>query len=112
MTEEKRGSVHVSPGVVATLARLTAEAVPGVARVGGGGGRSPLRFLPDRLTHAAGVTAQIAPDGVRLELTLIVQQGASMLEVASRVQREVGEAVEKTVGLPVREVNVRIQDVQ
>ncbi len=110
MTEEKRGSVRVSPGVVATLARLTAESVPGVARVGASG-RGPLRFLPDRLTHAAGVTAQIAPDGVRLELTLIVQQGASMLEVASRVQREVGEAVEKTVGLPVREVNVRIQDV-
>jgi uncharacterized alkaline shock family protein YloU len=58
------------------------------------------------------VTAQISPDGVRLELTLVVQQGASMLEVASQVQREVGEAVEKTVGLPVREVNVRIQDVQ
>ena len=111
MTEEKRGSVHVSPGVVATLARLTAEAVPGVARVGAGS-RGPLRFLPDRLTHAGGVSAQIAPDGVRLELSLIVQQGASMLEVASRVQREVGEAVEKTVGLPVREVNVRIQDVQ
>ncbi len=111
MTEEKRGSVHVSPGVVATLARLTAEAVPGVARVGSGG-RGALRYLPDRLTHATGVTAEITPDGVRLELTLIVQQGASMLEVASRVQREVGEAVEKTVGLPVKEVNVRIQDVQ
>ncbi len=111
MTEEKRGSVHVSPGVVATLARLTAEAVPGVARVGASG-RGPLRFLPDRLTHATGVTAEITSDGVQLELTLVVQQGASMLEVASRVQREVGEAVEKTVGLPVREVNVRIQDVQ
>jgi len=111
MTEEKRGSVHVSAGVVATLARLTAESVPGVARVGAGG-RGLLRFLPDRLTRASGVSAQIADDGVRLELSLVVQQGFSMLEVASRVQREVGEAVEKTVGLPVREVNVRIQDVQ
>jgi uncharacterized alkaline shock family protein YloU len=111
MTEEKRGSVHVSTGVVATLARLTAEAVPGVARVGAGG-RGLRRFLPERLARRSGVAAQIGPDGVRIELTLIVQQGASMLEVASRVQREVGEAVEKTVGLEVREVNVRIQDVQ
>jgi uncharacterized alkaline shock family protein YloU len=111
MSEEKRGSVRVSPGVVATLARLTAEAVPGVARVGAGG-RGLLRYLPDRLTRGSGVGVQIAPDGARIEISLVVQQGASMLEVASRVQREVGEAVEKTVGLEVREVNVRIQDVQ
>jgi uncharacterized alkaline shock family protein YloU len=111
MAEEKRGSVHVSPSVVATLARLTAEAVPGVVRVGAGR-RLPLRLLPDRLSRASGVSAKISPDGVRLELALVVQQGFSMLEVASRVQREVGEAVEKTVGLPVQEVNVRIQDVQ
>lgn len=111
MTEEKRGSVNVSPGVVATLARLTAEAVPGVARVGAGG-RWPLRLLPERLARRSGVAARIAPDGVRIEVTLVVQQGASMLEVASRVQRDVGEAVEKTIGLRVREVNVRIQDVQ
>jgi uncharacterized alkaline shock family protein YloU len=58
------------------------------------------------------VGAQITPDGARIELSIVVQQGFSMLEVASHVQREVGEAVEKTVGLPVREVNVRIQDVQ
>ena len=110
MTEPKLGAVRVSPGVMSTLARLTAESVPGVARVGASR-RGPLRLLPERFFGATGVVVHIAPDGVRVELSLVVLQGASMLDVASRVQREVGEAIEKMVGLPVCEVNVRILDV-
>lgn len=110
--EQKLGTVRVSPGVLATLVKLTAAAVPGVARVGARPAPPPLRWMPLRRSSRSGVKLQVLPDGVRVEIDLVVQQGSNMLEVASRVQQEVGEAIDKMVGTPVREVNVHIEDVQ
>ncbi len=108
--ERKLGTVQVSPGVLATLARLTAAAVPGVARVGEAGPRL-MRWLPRR-RGGPGVRLQVLPDGVHVEVELVVHHGHGMLEVASQVQQAVSEAIEKMVGMPVREVNVHIEDVQ
>ena len=107
--EQKLGTVQVSPAVLATLVRLTAAGVPGVARVDPPG-PAPLRWLP-WWRRPTGVSLQVLADGAHVEVELAVQQGSNMLEVAARVQREVGETVEKTAGVPVREVNVRIADV-
>lgn len=109
--EQKLGSVQVSPSVLATLARLTAATVPGVARVGSAQ-TGLLRWFPWRRAAKSGVSLQILPDGVHVELHIVVQQGSNMLEVASRVQQEVAESLDKMVGMTVREVNVHIQDVQ
>ena len=109
--EQKLGTVQVSPSVLATLARLTAAGVPGVARVGGER-PSWLKWLPRWRAAGPGVRLQVLPDGVHVELELVVQQGHNMLDVASRVQQQVSEAFEKMVGMAVREVNVHIQDVQ
>ena len=43
---------------------------------------------------------------------IVVQQGVNMLEVAGQVQQEVTKALDRMVGIPAREVNVHIQDVQ
>lgn len=108
--EQKLGTIQVSPSVLATLVRLTAVGVPGVARVGGGR-PAWLRWLPLRRV-GPGVRVRVQPDGVRAEVELVVQQGHNMLEVASRVQQQVAEALEKMVGIPVRAVDVHILDVQ
>jgi uncharacterized alkaline shock family protein YloU len=108
--EQRLGTVQVSPEVLATLARLTAAAVPGVVAVG----RQAPRFLRWLRwgRQVGGVKLSIQPDGVHVALEIVVQQGKNMLEVASRAQHEVSEAIEKMAGLPVREINVRISDVQ
>lgn len=108
--EQRLGNVQVSPSVLATLARLTAVGVPGVTSVGRPLPRPFRWFLWRR--QSGGVKLEIQQDGVHVWVDLVVQQGRNMLEVASRAQQEIGEAIEKMAGLPVREVNVRILDVQ
>ncbi len=69
-----------------------------------------LRWLPGR-RGSSGVRLEVQPDGVHVEVDLVVEQGSNMLEVASLVQRGVSESIEKMVGMPVKEVNVHIRDV-
>ena len=107
--ERDLGSVRVSPRVLTALVRLTATGVPGVVSVGEGQPRF-LRLLSRRDT--GGIHLRIQPDGVHADLDLVVRQGANVLEVGKRVQVEIGKAVDKMVGLTVREVNVRVIDVR
>ena len=108
--EQKLGSVQVSPAVLATLVRMTASAVHGVASVGRPVPRY-LRWLPWK-RRTAGVTLEIRPDGVHVSIEVVVEQGKNIIEVAAQTQGEIGIAIDKMVGLPVREVNVRIVDVR
>jgi uncharacterized alkaline shock family protein YloU len=70
------------------------------------------RFVPRGERPAAGVKLQIESDEVLIDLFIVVDRGANMYDVAVQVQREVREAVTQMVGIPVREVNVYIRDVQ
>lgn len=111
--EHKLGSVQVSPKVLATLARLTAASVPGIVRVGRPAPRfvSWLRWLPWK-RPSAGVDLEMRPDGVCVAIEIVVAQGKNVVDVASQAQGEIATAIEKMVGFPVRQVNVRVVDVR
>jgi len=108
--QDNLGSVRVAPGVLATIASLTALAVPGVARMSEQGMGRFVRRGGER--PAAGVKLQLREDQVYVDLFIVVARGVSMYDVAVQVQQEVKEAITQMVGVPVREVNVFIQDVQ
>lgn len=104
---DSRGVVSISPGVLATIVSLTAQAVPGVARLGTSGvGRIFGRDDP-----ASGVRVQVKDEAVWADVYLVVDAGRNMYEVGTQVQREVTKAVMKMVGMPVQEVNIFVQDV-
>lgn len=105
--EEQRGTVRISPGVLATIASLTALAVPGVTRLGGGGvGR-----LLGRKGATSGVKIQVKDEAVWVDVNLVVEAGRNMYQVGAQVQKEITQAILQMVGMPVQEVNVYIQDV-
>lgn len=106
--QDNLGSVRVAPGVLATIASLTALAVPGVARMSEQGVG---RFVRRNERPAAGVKLQLREEQVYIDLFIVVERGVSMYDVAVQVQREVREAVTQMVGIPVREINVFIHDV-
>ncbi|GIW11381.1 MAG: Asp23/Gls24 family envelope stress response protein [Chloroflexi bacterium] len=109
-TREVAGEVHVSPVVIRSLAALSAAAVPGVVAVGRH--RVPFRPRPFGGPPHDGVRVHLQEKNVvTVDLDLTVDGSANLVEVGRRVQREVTEAIEQTVGFPVRAVNVRIQDV-
>ena len=98
----------IAPAVLLTIARLTVLGVPGVARlapVPGGVNRLFRRGLNE------GIRVDVNDSTVELELHLILAPEVSALEVAHRVQAEVGRAVEETVGMPVTRIDVHVEDV-
>ena len=111
MIMENLGSVRVAPNVLATIAYLTALAVPGVARMADDLVSGVTRLI-GRDTPASGVRLQVKDGVVQVELHVVVKGGSSMLEVGKRIQEDVSEALTRMVGMPVSEVNVFIQDVE
>ena len=107
MAEEQLGTVSIAPGVLATIASLTALAVPGVARLGGTG----MSRLIGRERPSEGVKVQLKDEAVGVDVFLVVAAGHNMYQVGAQVQKEISKAIRQMVGMPVQEVNVYIQDV-
>ena len=65
----------------------------------------------DRLRQGIGVGGS-AETGVTVELSVVVEYGLNLAEVASTLRNRVRYEVERLTGLRVAEVDVRIQDVR
>ena len=101
------GRVTIAPGVLATIVSLTAQAVPGVARLGSAG----VGHILGHGDSAEGVHVHVKDEAVWADVFLVVEQGRNMYQVGTQVQKEVSKAVLQMVGMPVQEVNVYFQDV-
>ena len=61
----------------------------------------------------AGITVGgSAEEGVTIQLSVVVEYGLNLAEVASTLRNRVRYEVERLTGLPVAEVDVRIEDVK
>ncbi len=109
--KEKLGTVTIAPEVLVTIARLTTLRTPGVARLGSGLLDS-VNCMLKRGIGDGGVKIQVDENGVSVELHVIAQHDANMLELGQRIQANLSRAIAEMVGMAVNEVNVYIQDVQ
>ncbi|MDO8673106.1 MAG: Asp23/Gls24 family envelope stress response protein [Dehalococcoidia bacterium] len=109
--QDNLGTIRVAPGVLSTIVSVTTLAVPGVTGMNGNlvGGMS--KFI-SRGSANQGVKIQVREDAVFVDVYIVVEPGVNMLQVGNRIQQDVTEAIETMVGMPVREVNVFIQDVR
>lgn len=98
------GRITVDPEVLETIARLTALAVPGVARL------APVR-IGRFLKGKDGVRVAFRDGKVLVDLYIIVESGHNFLSLGRQVQAEVTRAIQEMVGLEVEAVNVYIEDV-
>lgn len=106
--EENSGLVMISPQVLTTIARQATLNVPGVVSMSPG-----ISF--DRLLRRGkgreGVRVAVEEGTVSIDLFIIVEPQVNMLRLGQEIQREVTRAIQDLVGMPVREVNVHIDDV-
>jgi len=108
---EKLGKVTIAPEVLVTIARLTTLKTPGVARLGSSTLGSVNRVV-QRGTKRDGVKIEVDDQGVTVELHVIAQHDANMLELGQRIQANISRAIAEMVGMKVNAVNVYIEDVQ
>jgi uncharacterized alkaline shock family protein YloU len=97
--------LSVGRSVIVEVARLAALEVPDVLRVA--------RRGPPWRAALAGppIIVRVRPDGVVVRLRIIARPGADLAATGRRVRDAVGRAVERMLGLHVREVSVLIDGV-
>ena len=104
------GRISISHEAVAQIVgRIAAEAygVVGMAA------RTPREKLMTRVQLRQGITVSgSAEEGVTIELHVVVEYGLNLAEVASTLRNRVQYEVERLTGLPVAQVEVRIEDVK
>jgi uncharacterized alkaline shock family protein YloU len=103
------GRISISHEAVAHIVGRVAAEAYGVVRMAP---RSPRdRLTRDRLRQGITVGGS-AEEGVTIELSVVVEYGLNLAEVASTLRNRVRYEVERLTGLRVAEIEVRIQDVR
>ncbi|WP_328625067.1 Asp23/Gls24 family envelope stress response protein [Streptomyces sp. NBC_00353] len=112
-----RGRTTIADGVVAKIAGLAARGVPGVQSMGGGFVRG-MGTVRDRVPGAgsrsvtSGVKVEVGEVQTAVDLSIIVEYGFPIVELAGDVRTEVIAAIERMTGLEVVEVNITVTDVK
>jgi len=108
--ENTPGNVTMAPEVLVTIAQLTTQEVPNVYKMSTDWTRGVNRFFGN-MRVGDGVQIRVEDNQVSVDLYVIVEHGADMLQLGRRVQTEVTRAIEEMVGMEVKKVNVHIEDV-
>jgi uncharacterized alkaline shock family protein YloU len=111
------GDTTIADQVVEKIAGLAAREVDGVYAMGSAAGRA-LSGLAQRLPGQAaknavssGVSIEKGERQTAVEVSVVVEYGVSIVEVADGIRASVISAVEHATGLEVVEVNVTVTDV-
>jgi uncharacterized alkaline shock family protein YloU len=107
---ESIGVVRVARQVLSSIVINTALQIPGVVRMAQTSDQWN-SFL-GREVPRQGVHLIVKDNIVSTDLYVVVENGSNVVEVGTAVQEEVAAALEKMIGLQVRDVNVYIQDVR
>lgn len=104
------GATRVANDVVAWIAALTALQVRGVHAMYRPSGQSIDRILRRRVAHR-GARVELREDGLLIDLWIVMEAGANVAAVGAEVQRSVGDAIRRMLGMPLAAVNVFISEV-
>ncbi|MCD4738544.1 MAG: Asp23/Gls24 family envelope stress response protein [Anaerolineae bacterium] len=106
INEAVPGKITVEPEVLETIARLTAQKVAGVVQIFQQ--VEGKRFLG--LSHKP-VEVSVNEGRVSVELHVLAAPEISLLKLGQTIQRDVTQAIQKMIEMPVETVNVYIEDV-
>jgi uncharacterized alkaline shock family protein YloU len=104
------GAIRIANEVVAVIAGLAATEIDGLAGMSGGIAGGFAEML-GRKNLSKGVRVEVGEKETAVDIFVIVEYGAKIPDVASRVQENVKHAIESMTGLKVLEVNVHVQGV-
>ena len=98
------GRITISSDAIAQIVAETVRESYGVVAMAGP------KWLPARSTR--GIEIGRDGDAVTVDVHVVVEYGLNLAEVASTLRNRVGYEVERLTGLPVRAVEVHIEDVR
>jgi uncharacterized alkaline shock family protein YloU len=111
----ERGSTTIQDSVVSKVAGIAAQEVDGV-RMGGGASQavgSIMSAVPgvSSGSQSQGVSVEVGELEAAVDLSMTVEYGRSVHQIAEAVRNNVIRRVENLVGLRVTEVNIAVNDI-
>ena len=114
--QTERGNTIIQDSVVSKIAGIAAQEVDGI-RMGSGASQTASNLLGSITGSSGGssptqgVSVEVGQEEAAVDLTLMVEYGKSIPQIADAVRRNVANRVESLVGLRVTEVNLAVNNV-
>ena len=110
----EQGRTSIADTVVSKIAGIAARDISGVHALGGGAARAVgalrERIPGGRVNHSQGVSVEVGERQAAVDLTIVVEYGVQIAQLAQAIRRNVIGAVEQMTGLEVVEVNINVVD--
>jgi len=103
------GKTTIAPGVLHTIARLTALSVEGMSRLAPSLSVSVNRLIKGR--YSEGIIIDVQDDLVFADLFIILKSDVNIREVSRKIQRDVARAISEMVGMQVGRINIHVEDI-
>lgn len=108
-----RGTTTIAESVVTKVAGIAAREVAGVHALGGGAARA-IGAVTQRVglgdERTQGVNVEVGEREAAVDLTVVVDYGESIPEVAGAIRSNIIKRIEGITGLQVTEVNLAVSD--
>jgi uncharacterized alkaline shock family protein YloU len=111
--QSERGTTIINDGVVSRIAGVAAGEVEGI-HMGGSASRSAggiLESVTGSQGQTRGVSAEVGRFETAIDLTMGIEYGRNILELAGQVRNRITQRVESLTGLRVTELNVTVSDI-
>lgn len=104
------GGVTVAREVIAKLAGQAARTTYGVVGMQDSTVRKIARFFRESVSE--GVELAVGEASVDIGLHVVMERGVNIAQVTANLREQVRYQVERVGGVPVGEINVRVEDLQ
>lgn len=104
------GNVNISDDVIGIITSIAASEIEGVSGLHGSFSED-IAGIFGKKNQAKGVKVQIEDQIVILDLSVVVDFGVKIPDIAWKIQENVKTAVESMTGLTVKEVNIHVHGI-
>lgn len=108
---EGNDTIKIANEAVATYAGIAVAEVPGVYGMAGGFAGGFTEAISGKKNLARGIKVEVGEKDTKIDVSIVVEYGARIPDVAFEIQTRVKKSVENMTGLKVLEVNVHVQGV-
>lgn len=108
---DELGNIHISEDVLAVIAAAAAMEVEGVGSLSTNLSSDIAELLGGKKNLSKGIHITVEEESIRVDLSILIKYGYTIIDVAKEVQNAVYHAIENTSGLTVECVNVHVAGV-
>lgn len=105
---DELGNIHISEEVLAVIAGAAAMEVEGVGSLSANLSSDLAELLGGKKSMSKGIHITVEEESVRVDVSILVKYGYTIINVAKEVQSGIYNAIENTSGLSVECVNVHV----